>query len=78
LAAAQLLLLVLLLPWPLLVVSRSAMRVKLKKKKKNAVISQEDIVKHVVSPSCTSRLHAGMIKEVPSYLIDILMALRTL
>jgi hypothetical protein len=78
LAAEQLLFLVLLFPWPLLVVSRSAMRVKLKKKKKNAVISQEDIVKHVVSPSCSSRLHAGMIKEVPSELTDILMALMTL
>jgi hypothetical protein len=48
----------------LMVVSRSAMRVKVKKKKKNAVISEEDIVKHVLSSSCSSRLHAGMIKEV--------------
>ncbi len=58
LAAAQLLL--------LLVVSRSAMRLKLKKKKKNTLIGQEDLVKHAVCPSCSSRLHAGMIKEVPS------------
>jgi len=64
LAAAQLLLFV--LPWPLLVVSRSTMRVKLKKKKKNALISQEDVVKHAVSPWCSSRLHAGMIKELLS------------
>jgi hypothetical protein len=64
LAAAQLLLFV--LPWPLLVVSRSTMRVKLKKKKKNALISQEDVVKHAVSPWCSNRLHAGMIKELLS------------